>query len=206
MKFRLHTLGEIDSQKLRLLKGPAGLMAAIPLGRRHVSRCFGKTSLRTSVPEPSDRCLSHFHLPVASAMPGATFKLSAPYHGNVSSDAPFRSALTPMMIIFGYFSTNTPQFPHNETWPLIFCGKPGKPGSGPRLNPCGIRLRMKTPLVRTIRKPWRYRLPLTHQAIAIIDKYYMDRPWLGVPQADFGIIQALTNLDGPCYGQDTRKS
>jgi hypothetical protein len=78
MKFRVHTLGEIDSQKLRLLKGPAGLMAAIPLGRRHVSRCFGKTSLRTSVPEPSDRCLSYFHLPVASALPGATFKLSAP--------------------------------------------------------------------------------------------------------------------------------
>jgi hypothetical protein len=30
-------------------------------------------------------------------------------------------------------------------------------------------------LVRTIRKPWRYLVPLTDQAIAIINKYYMDR-------------------------------
>jgi hypothetical protein len=39
------------------------------------------------------------------------------------------------------------------------------------------------------------------KTVAIVDKYYVERPWTSGFPAGFGIIEALTlNEDSPCYG------
>jgi len=58
--------------------------------------------------------MSDFRLLVVCVMPGAAFELSEPWHGNGSSGSPFSARFRRMMMIFRYFSKNTPPFPHIE--------------------------------------------------------------------------------------------
>ena len=58
--------------------------------------------------------MSNFRLLIASALPGAVFEFPRLCHGNGSCGSWFSASFRRMMMIFRYFSKDTPPFPHIE--------------------------------------------------------------------------------------------